>query len=108
MKQITFSTKEQLDALTVEVDDSEKFIKSIYDEPNTEIKINELAEEEGLTFEDAMTAFLARRGQKRNFIQPAQVAKLIIFLCQDSSLDITGAVLPIDQGRSATWLEFGQ
>jgi 3-hydroxybutyrate dehydrogenase len=76
--------------------------------PNTEIKINELAEEKGLSFEDATTAFLERRGQARNFIQPAQVAKLIIFLCQDSSLDITGAVLPIDQGRSATWLEFGQ
>lgn len=76
--------------------------------PNTEIKIAELAEEKGLSFEDATTAFLARRGQTRNFIQPAQVAKLIVFLCQDSSLDITGAALPIDQGRSATWLEFGQ
>lgn len=76
--------------------------------PNTEIKINELAEEKSLSFEDATTAFLARRGQTRNFIQPAQVAKLIVFLCQDSSLDITGAALPIDQGRSATWLEFGQ
>ena len=40
--------------------------------------------------------------------EPAQVANLIVFLCQDSSLDITGAALPIDQGRSATWLEFGQ
>jgi 3-hydroxybutyrate dehydrogenase len=76
--------------------------------PNTEIKINELANEKGLSFEDATTAFLARRGQTRNFIQPAQVAKLIVFLCQDSSLDITGAALPIDQGRSATWLELGQ
>ena len=76
--------------------------------PNTEIKIGELAEEKGLSFEDAMAVFLARRGQSRNFIQPAQVAKLIVFLCQDSSLDITGAALPIDQGRSATWLEFGQ
>ncbi|MBT5496986.1 MAG: SDR family oxidoreductase [Alphaproteobacteria bacterium] len=76
--------------------------------PNTEIKIGELAEEKGLSFEDATAVFLARRGQSRNFIQPAQVAKLIVFLCQDSSLDITGAVLPIDQGRSATWLEFGQ
>jgi len=76
--------------------------------PNTEIKIGELAEEKGLSFDDATAVFLARRGQSRNFIQPAQVAKLIVFLCQDSSLDITGAALPIDQGRSATWLEFGQ
>lgn len=76
--------------------------------PNTEIKIGELAEEKGLSFEDATEAFLARRGQTRNFIAPAQVAKLIVFLCQDSANDITGAALPIDQGRSATWLEFGQ
>ena len=74
---------------------------------NTEIKINELAEERSLSFEEATEVFLARRGQTRNFINPAQVAKLIIFLCQDSSHDITGAALPIDQGRSSTWLEFG-
>jgi len=75
--------------------------------PNTEIKINELAEEQSLSFEEATEVFLARRGQTRKFIDPAQVAKLIVFLCQDSSHDITGAALPIDQGRSATWLEFG-
>tara|TARA_B100000676_G_C18090699_1_gene859421 strand:- start:5211 stop:6014 length:804 start_codon:yes stop_codon:yes gene_type:complete len=75
--------------------------------PNTEIKINELAEEQGVSFEEATEVFLARRGQTRNFIDPTQVAKLIVFLCQDSSLNITGAALPIDQGRSATWLEFG-
>ena len=75
--------------------------------PNTEIKINELAEERSLSFEEATEVFLARRGQTRNFINPAQVAKFMIFLCQDSSHDITGAALPIDQGRSSTWLEFG-
>ncbi|MEC7536579.1 MAG: SDR family oxidoreductase, partial [Pseudomonadota bacterium] len=75
--------------------------------PNTEIKINELAEERSLSFEEATEVYLARRGQTRNFINPAQVAKLMIFLCQDSSHDITGAALPIDQGRSSTWLEFG-
>ena len=76
--------------------------------PNTEIKIGELAKELGLSSEDARKTFLARRGQSRDFIEPINVAKLIVFLCQDSSTDITGAALPIDQGRSATWLEFGQ
>ena len=75
--------------------------------PNTELKIGELAEEKGLSFEEATGVFLARRGQTRKFINPDQVAKFIVFLCQDSSHDITGAALPIDQGRSATWLEFG-
>ncbi|MFT5393373.1 MAG: NAD(P)-dependent dehydrogenase (short-subunit alcohol dehydrogenase family) [Gammaproteobacteria bacterium] len=38
-------------------------------------------------------------------MDPARIARLIVFLCQESSMDITGAALPIDQGRSATWLE---
>ena len=76
--------------------------------PNTEKKIAELADELELSTDDARATFLSRRGQSRDFIDPARVAQLIVFLCQDSSLDITGAALPIDQGRSATWLEFGQ
>ncbi|MGK0169840.1 MAG: 3-hydroxybutyrate dehydrogenase [Gammaproteobacteria bacterium] len=74
--------------------------------PNTEIKINELAETENLTFEEAKLAYRARRGGRGlDYIDPARIARLIVFLCQESSMDITGAALPIDQGRSATWLE---
>ena len=73
--------------------------------PNTEIKIGELADSEGLNFEDAKAQYLLRRGQKTGYIDPAQIADLIVFLCQDSSMDITGAAIPIDRGRSATWLE---
>ena len=76
--------------------------------PNTEKKIAELADELELSSDDARATFLSRRGQSRDFIDPARVAQLIVFLCQDTSIDITGAALPIDQGRSATWLEFGQ
>ena len=72
------------------------------------MRVEELATELGLSSEDARETFLARRGQSRDFIEPIKVAKLIVFLCQDSSTDITGAALPIDQGRSATWLEFGE
>jgi 3-hydroxybutyrate dehydrogenase len=74
--------------------------------PNTEIKIAELAEAEGIDFEEAKVLFLKRRGQTRPHIDPARVAELIVFLCRDSASDITGAAIPIDQGRSATWLEF--
>lgn len=73
--------------------------------PNTEIKIGELADAEGITFEEAKVAYRSRRGQTLDYIDPARVAKLICFLCQDTSFDITGAAIPIDQGRSATWLE---
>jgi len=73
--------------------------------PNTEIKIGELAEAEGMDFEEAKAQYLLRRGQKTGYIDPAQIADLIAFLCQDSSKDITGTAIPIDRGRSATWLE---
>ena len=73
--------------------------------PNTEIKIAELAEAEGIPFEEAKLAYRSRRGQTLDYIAPERVAKLIVFLCQESSFDITGAAIPIDQGRSATWLE---
>jgi 3-hydroxybutyrate dehydrogenase len=73
--------------------------------PNTEIKIGELAEADGLNFEDAKAQYLLRRGQKTGYIDPAQIADLIAFLCQNSSMDITGTAIPIDRGRSATWLD---
>jgi 3-hydroxybutyrate dehydrogenase len=73
--------------------------------PNTEIKIAELAEAEGLGTEEARRQYLLRRSQPTDFIDPARVARLIVFLCQDKSYDITGAIIPIDSGRSATWLE---
>ena len=73
--------------------------------PNTEMKISELADAEGISFEEAKLAYRSRRGQKLDYIAPERVAKLIVFLCQESSFDITGAAIPIDQGRSATWLE---
>ena len=73
--------------------------------PNTEMKIGELADEEVISFADAKQLYRTRRGQAMDYIDPARVAKLVAFLCQDSSFDITGAGIPIDQGRSATWLE---
>jgi len=73
--------------------------------PNTEMKIAELADEEGLSAEDAKDEYLRRRGQTTGYIEPARVAGLVTFLCQDAASDITGAALPIDRGRSATWLD---
>jgi 3-hydroxybutyrate dehydrogenase len=73
--------------------------------PNTEIKIGELAVEQGIFFEEAKLAYRTKRSQKLDFIAPERVAKLVTFLCQESSFDITGATIPIDQGRSANWVE---
>jgi 3-hydroxybutyrate dehydrogenase len=73
--------------------------------PNTEFKINELAKTEGLSYDEAKSAYLSQRNAKVDYIDPARIAKLIVFLCQDSSMDITGAAIPIDQGRSSTYLD---
>ncbi len=73
--------------------------------PNTDIKIAELAQAEDMSIKQARREYLARRGQTTGYIEPERVAKLIVFLCQDTSLDINGAAIPIDKGRAATWLE---
>ena len=75
--------------------------------PNTEIKIGELAEETGLNFDEARGEYLRRRGQTTGYIEPARVANLVAFLCREEASDITGAAIPIDRGRSATWLDGG-
>ena len=73
--------------------------------PNTEVKIAELAEAEGLSPEEARSEYLSRRDQPTDFIDPARVARLIRFLCKDESFDMNGAAIPIDNARSAAWLE---
>lgn len=76
--------------------------------PNTERKIEELADEEGVSFDEAKRLFRSRRGSKAlPYIEPEKVARFVVFLCEEASAEITGAALPIDQGRSATWLEAG-
>ena len=54
--------------------------------PNTEIKIAELAEQEGLSPEAARQEYLTQRGRTADFIDPARVANLIVFLCQRRSV----------------------
>lgn len=73
--------------------------------PNTEMKIAELAEAEGLSPEAARREYLRRRSQPGDFIDPARIAELILFLCRDEARDMTGDAIPIDSGRSASWLE---
>ncbi|MEM9684016.1 MAG: SDR family NAD(P)-dependent oxidoreductase [Pseudomonadota bacterium] len=73
--------------------------------PNTEMKIQELAEQEGLSRDEARREYLRRRSQPGDFIDPARIADFIAFLCRDESRDMNGGIHPIDSGRSASWLE---
>jgi 3-hydroxybutyrate dehydrogenase len=73
--------------------------------PNSDMKIRELGEEKGLDYDDARKLYLEMRHQKLDFIEPERIAKLVVFLCQESAMDISGAAISIDQGRVATFLE---
>ncbi len=55
----------------------------------------------GVSTEDFTRKFLELRTPSRRFVQPAKVAMLAAFLCNDEACDITGATLPIDGGWQA-------
>jgi 3-hydroxybutyrate dehydrogenase len=57
---------------------------------------------EGRSAVEAERALLAGKQPTGRLIAPENVAALIVFLCGPESADITGAVLPIDGGWSAT------
>jgi 3-hydroxybutyrate dehydrogenase len=55
----------------------------------------------GLSRAEAEQRFLAGKQPSGRFIQPADVAALMLFLCQPEARDINGAALPIDGGWSS-------
>jgi 3-hydroxybutyrate dehydrogenase len=57
---------------------------------------------EGVTRDEAERRFFAGKQPSGRFIGPDNVASLIAFLCGPEAADITGSVLPIDGGWSAT------
>jgi 3-hydroxybutyrate dehydrogenase len=57
---------------------------------------------EGVSREEAERRFFAGKQPTGRFIAADHVASLIAFLCGPEAADITGSVLPIDGGWSAT------
>jgi 3-hydroxybutyrate dehydrogenase len=70
--------------------------------PATERRIQELMAAENLEREAAIKQFAASRQPTGRFIDPENVADLILFLCGPAGRDITGATLPIDGGWMAS------
>ena len=64
-----------------------------------------MAEERQTTFEDMAKRYKKDIGQIADFIEPAQIADAIVYLCRDESRHINGTVLPVDGGIAATWIE---
>ncbi|MBO1111875.1 SDR family oxidoreductase [Bordetella petrii] len=65
-------------------------------------RIAGLARDQGVTEQQAQYDYLAGRQPTGRFVDMANVAALISFLCSDAGRDITGAVLPIDGGWTAS------
>jgi 3-hydroxybutyrate dehydrogenase len=70
--------------------------------PASEKRIQELMAAQGLQREAAIKQFVTARQPTGRFIEPENIADLILFLCGPAARDITGAALPIDGGWMAS------
>ena len=70
--------------------------------PAIEMRINALAEKEGLSPKEAESRYLSQRQPSGRFVDLGAVGDLVVFLCGPSGADISGAALPIDGGWAAS------
>lgn len=70
--------------------------------PAIQMRIDALAEKEGLSQQEAESRYLSQRQPSGRFIDLGAVGDLVVFLCGPSGADISGAALPIDGGWAAT------
>lgn len=70
--------------------------------PLIQQQIDKIAEEQGLSNEEAKVELVRHKQPSRRFVQPAQIGALAAFLCSDAAAQITGAALPIDGGVDRT------
>jgi len=68
-------------------------------------RIQKMADERQTSFEDMAKRYKKDIGQIADFIEPAQIADAIVYLCRDESRHVSGTVLPVDGGIAATWVE---
>ncbi len=70
--------------------------------PVHEATVEDLIAAGGVSFAEAERTLLAGKQPTGRLIAPENVAALIAFLCGPESGDITGALLPVDGGWSAS------
>jgi 3-hydroxybutyrate dehydrogenase len=70
--------------------------------PVHDATIQDMMAHDGLTRAEAERRFLAGKQPTGRFIAADRIAAMMIFLCGPDGSDITGAVLPIDGGWSAS------
>ncbi|WP_397452331.1 SDR family oxidoreductase [Pseudomonas sp. NA-150] len=70
--------------------------------PNIESRLSALMADKQLDRDTATREFLIGKQGTGRFVDAAHVADLIVFLCSDSAVSITGATLPVDDGWLAS------
>ena len=66
--------------------------------PNAERQLQQRMAASGLSREETVIQFLTERQPSRRFIEPADVAELIHFLCGHAAREMTGTPISIDGG----------
>ncbi|MDD4616638.1 MAG: 3-hydroxybutyrate dehydrogenase, partial [Alphaproteobacteria bacterium] len=66
--------------------------------PLVQKQIDAIAAREGLNNEQASIKLLEEKQPSKQFVTPEQIGKLIVFLCSDGAVQITGSAYSIDGG----------
>jgi 3-hydroxybutyrate dehydrogenase len=69
--------------------------------PLVEAQIHARAQSEGKSFEEARHDLLAEKQPSRQFVTPAQIGELVVFLCSPAADQIRGQAISIDGGWTA-------
>ena len=69
--------------------------------PLVQAQIEKRAAASGKSIEDEKLALVAEKHPSKDFVQPAQIGAMCVFLCSDGAAQITGTSMPIDGGWTA-------
>lgn len=70
--------------------------------PAIEDRISSMASARRISHDEAVREYMKERQPSGRFVEASDVGSMIAFLCGAAGRDITGAVIPIDGGWSAT------
>lgn len=69
--------------------------------PLVQKQIDAIAQNEGISLNEAKIKLLSEKQPSKEFVQPEQIADLVIYLCSNSASSITGSSISIDGGWTA-------
>ncbi|GAA4344401.1 SDR family oxidoreductase [Pigmentiphaga soli] len=70
--------------------------------PGSEVRVERMMAEQNIDRDTAMRRFMVGKQPSGRFVEPQDVAAMVVFLCGPASRDITGAVLPVEGGWLAS------